>query len=108
MPSDDRAGKHVDHKRDVHETPPGRDVAEVRHPRLIRPSRGEVSIGQIARRIAPCWRASTAAADRGFRLAFEVRRRGDRQHTADRLDPKLLTMIVDERDHHLAQRSSSA
>ena len=38
----------------------------------------------------------------------EVRGRGDRQHAADRLDPKLFPMIVTERDHHFARRSSSA
>src|SRR5262245_43642258 len=43
-----------------------------------------------------------------FRFAFEVRGRGDRQHAADRLDPELLPMIVNERDHHFARRSSSA
>ena len=37
-----------------------------------------------------------------------VGRRGDRQHLADRLDPVRLAMIVDERDHGLNRRSSSA
>ena len=32
----------------------------------------------------------------------EVRRRGDRQHAADRLDPVGVAMVVDERDHHFA------
>src|SRR5258706_94497 len=32
---------------------------------------------------------------------------GDRQHTADRLDPVRL-MVVDEADHHFARRSGSA
>src|SRR5690606_35768525 len=41
-------------------------------------------------------------------LVFVVRRRGDRQLGADRLDPVLLTMGVDERQHHLPRRSSSA
>ena len=43
-----------------------------------------------------------------LRLVPEVRRRGDRQDAADRLDPELLPMVVDERDHHFARRSSSA
>jgi hypothetical protein len=34
--------------------------------------------------------------------------RSDRQHLADRLDPKCPTMIVDERDHGFTRRSSSA
>jgi hypothetical protein len=34
--------------------------------------------------------------------------RGDRQHLADRLDPVSLPVIVDERDHGLNRRSSSA
>jgi hypothetical protein len=37
-----------------------------------------------------------------------VGRWGDRQHLADRLDPMRLAMIVDERDHGLNRRSSSA
>ena len=37
-----------------------------------------------------------------------IGRRGDRQHLADRLDPVRLAMIVDERDHGLNRRSSSA
>jgi hypothetical protein len=37
-----------------------------------------------------------------------VRRRGDRQHPADRLDPMDVAVIVDERDHGLDRRSSSA
>ena len=37
-----------------------------------------------------------------------VGRRGDRQNPADRLDPVGLTMIVDEGDHGLNRRSSSA
>ncbi len=36
------------------------------------------------------------------------RRRLDRQHIADRLDPMLPTMIVDEGDHCFDRRSSSA
>ncbi len=43
-----------------------------------------------------------------LRLVFVVDRRGDRQHRADRLDPVLATMLVDERDHHFGRRSSSA
>src|SRR5665213_3580171 len=37
-----------------------------------------------------------------------IARRGDRQNLADRLDPMRLAMIVDERDHGLNRRSSSA
>ena len=37
-----------------------------------------------------------------------IGRRGDRQHLADRLDPIRPAMIVDERDHGLNRRSSSA
>jgi hypothetical protein len=37
-----------------------------------------------------------------------VGRRGDRQHLANRLDPLRPTMIVDEGDHGLYRRSSSA
>ena len=37
-----------------------------------------------------------------------VGRWGDRQHLADRLDPMRLAVIVNERDHRLNGRSSSA
>src|SRR4051794_6320978 len=37
-----------------------------------------------------------------------IRRRGDRQHPADRLDPVDGAMLVDEGDHGLDRRSSSA
>jgi TIR domain len=37
-----------------------------------------------------------------------VRRRGDRQDRADRLDPVGVPVLVDEVDHHLGRRSSSA
>lgn len=41
-------------------------------------------------------------------LVLVVGRRGDRCNTADRLDPVRLPVIVDELDHHLPRRSSSA
>src|SRR5258705_8270045 len=41
-------------------------------------------------------------------LVLVVGRRGDLQLLADRLDPVLLAMLVDERDHYLGRRSSSA
>src|ERR1700735_2961355 len=37
-----------------------------------------------------------------------IGRQGDRQHPADRLDPVRLAVIVDEGDHGLNRRSSSA
>src|SRR5690606_13066068 len=43
-----------------------------------------------------------------LRLALIVCRRGNRQHLADRLDPKTLPVSVDVRDHHFSRRSSSA
>src|SRR4029453_14318716 len=42
------------------------------------------------------------------RVVKEVRRRGDRQHGADRLDPVGIAVVVDEGHHHLGRRSSSA
>ena len=39
---------------------------------------------------------------------FVIRRRGDRQLRADRLDPVLASMRVDERDQYFPRRSSSA
>src|SRR5690606_38665072 len=41
-------------------------------------------------------------------LLCVVGRRSDRQYIADRLDSVLLTVLVDERHHHFARRSSSA
>ena len=43
-----------------------------------------------------------------FGLMGVVGRRGDRQHLADRLDPMRPAVIVDEGDHGLNRRSSSA
>src|SRR5262245_53138970 len=42
------------------------------------------------------------------RLALVVGRWGDRQLCADRLDPILGPMLIDERHHHFGRRSSSA
>src|SRR5262249_6926689 len=41
-------------------------------------------------------------------LHLVIRRWGDLQLSTDRLDPKRLTVRVDERDHHFGLRSSSA
>src|SRR5690349_14169002 len=41
-------------------------------------------------------------------LVLAIRRRGDRQLLADRFDPVLSPMRVDEREHHFPRRSSSA
>ena len=37
-----------------------------------------------------------------------VARRGDRQHSADRLDPVVGAVVIDEGDHRFSGRSSSA
>jgi hypothetical protein len=42
------------------------------------------------------------------RALLVVHRRGDRQDVADRLDPELPSVLVDESDHYLCRRSSSA
>ena len=55
-----------------------------------------------------CARADRRVGSGCVRLAPKVGRRGDRQHAADRLDPVRLPMLVDERHHHFARRSSSA
>src|SRR5919202_1439961 len=173
-PADDAPSKGVDHERDIDETGPGRDVAEVRDPQRIRPRRLELPVHTVQRAwrclVALC-RADDLAADDAFQaqrpheacdraagdlealalqlppelahaidpevlvehtldLALEhlvslgplaalgriaalggvlvVSGRGDRQHLADRLDPVGLTMRVDEGDHGLKRRSSSA
>jgi len=41
-------------------------------------------------------------------LVTPVGRRGDLKDLADRFDPVLTTMLVDERDHHFSWRSNSA
>ena len=43
-----------------------------------------------------------------LRHVLAIGRRGDRQHLADRLDPVTTPVIVDEGDHRLNGRSSSA
>lgn len=43
-----------------------------------------------------------------LRQVIVIGGRGDRQNLANRLDPMLTTMIVDEPDHHFDRRSSSA
>ena len=42
-----------------------------------------------------------------LRLAQELRRRSDGRNRADRLDSVAVAMLIDERDHHFARRSSS-
>jgi hypothetical protein len=59
-------------------------------------------------------RGIAPAPGRGFlrlaalRYMHVARRRGDLQQPADRLDPERCAMLVDERDHVLDRRSSSA
>src|SRR5690606_22245397 len=43
-----------------------------------------------------------------LRNAFVVARWGDRQNPADRLDPICIAVLINERDHRLNGRSSSA
>ena len=43
-----------------------------------------------------------------LRRMLPITRRGDLQHLADRLDPEVLPVFVDERPHGLSRRSSSA
>jgi hypothetical protein len=62
----------------------GNDVERPTHARARRLECGSVSIARV------------------------VRRGGDRQHRADRLDPIRRAVVVDERHHHFARRSSSA
>src|ERR687885_1197899 len=173
-PADDAPREGVDHKRDIHEAGPGRDVAEVRDPQRIRPRRLELPVHTVQRAwrcLVALRRADDLATDDAFQahgpheacdraagdlealalqlppdlahaidpevlvehaldLALEhlvsfgplgapgriaalggvlvVSGRGDRQHPADRLDPVGLTMRVDEGDHGLKRRSSSA
>src|SRR6266550_2242715 len=173
-PSHDPASEHVDHERDVHEPAPGRDVGEVRDPKLVGTRRLELTIDVIQRSLgavvrdrgptlAPTHRALQSqrthqTLDRTARhrnlfpvqlsphlaravdlevvvpnsantsselavpaharrhptrinlpaLVLVVRRRGDRQLRADRLDPVCVAMRVDERDHDFPRRSSSA
>jgi len=61
-------------------------------PQLLVPDR---SRWQAARISLPC-------------LHLVLRRRGDRQHPADQLDPESIPTLVDIADYHLGRRSSSA
>jgi hypothetical protein len=47
LPAQDAAGERVDHERHIHGAGPGGHVGEVRHPQLVRPQRGEVSVDQV-------------------------------------------------------------
>src|SRR5215210_1102149 len=53
----------------------------------------------------PCWQLTRIGAPGGVGV---IRRRGDRQNAADRLDPVAGTILVDKGDHGLNRRSSSA
>src|SRR5919205_4291208 len=173
-PAHDAPRKGVNHERDIDETGPGRDVAEVRDPQRIRPRRLELPVHAVQRAwrsLVALRRADGLATDDAFQaqrpheardraagdleaLALQLPPdlahaidpevllehtldlalehlvslgplgapgriaalggvlvgggRGDRQHPADRLDPVRLTMLVDEGDHGLNRRSSSA
>ena len=61
-----------------------------------------------ASRVAPRPRRQALRRIGPLRRVLVVRRRGDRQHLADRLDPVVGAVFVDERDHHFGRRSSSA
>ncbi len=75
-----------------------------RRPRSSRPRRA----GSRASALRPASHAPDACPDRAGGAVLVVGRRGDRQHRADRLDPVLLAVLLDEADHHFARRSSSA
>jgi hypothetical protein len=55
--------------------------------------------------LGPCRQLTRIGAPGGVGM---IRRRGDRQNAADRLDPVDGAVLVDEGDHGLNRRSSSA
>jgi hypothetical protein len=57
--------------------------------------------------VAPCPRRRFGRIGMASGMSV-IGRRGNRQHPADRLDPERITVRVDERDHGLDRRSSSA
>ena len=59
--------------------------------------------GDIA--LGPCGQLARVGAPAGMGM---IRRRGDRQNAADRLDPVNGAVLVNEGDHGLNRRSSSA
>src|SRR4026207_1028297 len=62
-PADDPTSEHVDPERHVHESGPGRDVGEVRDPKLVGTRRPELTIDVIQRSLGAIVR------DRGPTLA---------------------------------------
>jgi hypothetical protein len=46
-PANDEPGEHIDHEGHIHEASPCVDVGQIRHPKCIRRSRGEVAFDQI-------------------------------------------------------------
>ena len=53
-------------------------------------------------------RAEQRSGSRSLTFVLPINRRGDRQLSADRLDPIALSVLIDEGGHRLAPRSSSA
>lgn len=53
-PTDDAAGKHVDHERRVQPTLPCRDIGEVRHSKLIWPLSLEPPVGPVQQARGAC------------------------------------------------------
>ena len=80
------------------------DLAHAVDGEVLRKDAGDLGL-QLQVAPGPC-RQLGGIAPLGYVLA--IGRRGDRQYLADRLDPVDLPVIVDESDHRLNGRSSSA
>src|SRR5215204_1559739 len=135
-PAHDIAGVDVDHEGHVDKAGPGRDVSEVSDPQPVRRRRVELTVHLVEwaqRRLVADRRAYRLAADHALKTEFAHQpldsASGDLKpfaphlppHLAhpvnakvlgmdppDRLDPIIPAMRVDERDHRLNGRSSSA
>ena len=79
------------------------DLAHAVDLEVLLPDRRMCSLSPASRRIRGGAAAGSARGQRGCCTST-----GDRQHPADRLDPVDAAMIVDEGDHGLNRRSSSA
>src|ERR671933_2211889 len=102
-PADDAPSKGVDHKRDIDEAGPGRDVAEVRDPQRIRPRRLELPVHTVQRAwrcLVALRRADDLATDDAFQAQrpHEARDRaaGDLEALALQLPPDLAHAIDPE------------
>jgi hypothetical protein len=84
--------------------PPLPQLADAVDPAVLPPHRSDVTAERVVPARAP--RPPVGPPLTGPQVL--VQRRADRQHRADRLDPRGGPVLVDEAHHHFVRRSSSA